>query len=175
MLVRSYTLRMQFPECDHSAEKANALAELSDDVSEVLPYLNAVLKGASYNPHVPSLLFQHGGHRIVLRPREVGVTRLEDENEARRVLDWLMQTINQMWERRAQIRPDHRATRAPGLLDIYRLLPGSNCRDCGEPSCMAFAAKLVRREARVDACRPLLSQEMAERRERLVELVPAPD
>jgi len=37
-------------------------------------------------------------------------------------------------------------------LEVYRLLPGTNCGDCGQRSCMAFAAALVRGDGRLDAC-----------------------
>ena len=32
-------------------------------------------------------------------------------------------------------------------IQIYKLLPTTNCGECGESNCMAFAAKLVNREA----------------------------
>jgi acetyl-CoA decarbonylase/synthase complex subunit gamma len=41
-------------------------------------------------------------------------------------------------------------------IQIYQLLPGTNCKECGETNCMAFAAKLVNREATLQECTPLL-------------------
>ena len=41
-------------------------------------------------------------------------------------------------------------------IDVYKLLPGTNCKECGETNCMAFAAKLVNREATLQECPPLL-------------------
>ena len=41
-------------------------------------------------------------------------------------------------------------------IDIYQRLPRTNCGECGEANCMAFAAKLVNREALLDDCTPLL-------------------
>jgi len=41
-------------------------------------------------------------------------------------------------------------------IEVYRLLPGTNCKECGETNCMAFAAKLVNREATLQMCLPLL-------------------
>ncbi|MBA2858054.1 acetyl-CoA decarbonylase/synthase complex subunit gamma [Methanococcus maripaludis] len=37
-------------------------------------------------------------------------------------------------------------------MDIYKLLPKTNCGKCGEASCMAFAAKLSQKEAELSAC-----------------------
>lgn len=44
-------------------------------------------------------------------------------------------------------------------IEIYRLLPGTNCKECGETNCMAFAAKLVNRETTLELCSPLLDPE----------------
>ena len=47
-------------------------------------------------------------------------------------------------------------------IQIYSLLPRTNCKECGETNCMAFAAKLVNREATLDECKPLLTPENTE-------------
>jgi acetyl-CoA decarbonylase/synthase complex subunit gamma len=44
-------------------------------------------------------------------------------------------------------------------IDIYRLLPKTNCKECGEENCMAFATKLVNREVTLEKCKPLLTKE----------------
>jgi acetyl-CoA decarbonylase/synthase complex subunit gamma len=44
-------------------------------------------------------------------------------------------------------------------LDVYRLLPKINCKECGEKNCMAFATKVVNREISIDKCPPLLTKE----------------
>ena len=41
-------------------------------------------------------------------------------------------------------------------MEIYQLLPKTNCKICGEATCMAFAVKLLRREGKVEECTPLL-------------------
>ena len=40
-------------------------------------------------------------------------------------------------------------------LDVYKYLPGTNCGECGEVNCMAFAAKLIERQVSVEQCTPL--------------------
>jgi acetyl-CoA decarbonylase/synthase complex subunit gamma len=40
-------------------------------------------------------------------------------------------------------------------IDIYKLLPRTNCKECGEENCMAFATKLVNREVTLEKCGPL--------------------
>jgi acetyl-CoA decarbonylase/synthase complex subunit gamma len=43
-------------------------------------------------------------------------------------------------------------------LQIYKLLPKTNCKDCGFPTCLAFAMKLAAKQVELDAC-PHVSQE----------------
>jgi len=44
-------------------------------------------------------------------------------------------------------------------IDVYKLLPRTNCKECGEENCMAFATKLVNREVTLEQCPPLLKKE----------------
>lgn len=44
-------------------------------------------------------------------------------------------------------------------IDVYRLLPRTNCRECGEPNCMAFATRVVNGELTIEACPPLGKEE----------------
>jgi acetyl-CoA decarbonylase/synthase complex subunit gamma len=44
-------------------------------------------------------------------------------------------------------------------IDVYMLLPRTNCEECGEPNCMAFATKLVNREVTLERCPPILKKE----------------
>src|SRR4030067_190276 len=45
----------------------------------------------------------------------------------------------------------------PGL-EIYKLLPQTNCKECGLPTCLAFAMKLAAKQAELKAC-PYVSEE----------------
>jgi len=41
-------------------------------------------------------------------------------------------------------------------LDIYKLLPKTNCRECGFVTCLAFAMQLAKKSVSIDKC-PYLS------------------
>jgi acetyl-CoA decarbonylase/synthase complex subunit gamma len=43
-------------------------------------------------------------------------------------------------------------------IQIYKLLPQTNCKDCGFPTCLAFAMKLAAKQAELSAC-PHVSEE----------------
>ena len=43
-------------------------------------------------------------------------------------------------------------------IQIYQLLPRTNCKECGYPTCLAFAMKLAAKQAELSAC-PYVSEE----------------
>jgi acetyl-CoA decarbonylase/synthase, CODH/ACS complex subunit gamma len=47
-------------------------------------------------------------------------------------------------------------------MEIYRLLPKTNCAKCGEASCMAFATKLSEKETDLKLCTPLGKKDFEE-------------
>jgi len=47
-------------------------------------------------------------------------------------------------------------------IEVYKMLPMTNCKECGESNCMALAAKLVNREATLQDCPPLLEPKYTE-------------
>ncbi len=46
-------------------------------------------------------------------------------------------------------------------LEIYKLLPKTNCKECGFPTCLAFAMKLAQKQAELSAC-PYVSEQAKE-------------
>jgi acetyl-CoA decarbonylase/synthase complex subunit gamma len=59
-------------------------------------------------------------------------------------------------------------------IEVYQTLPRTNCKECGESNCMAFAAKLVNREATLDECKPLLEPKYKEAYDKLWALLKPP-
>jgi len=47
-------------------------------------------------------------------------------------------------------------------IQIYKLLPQTNCKDCGFPTCLAFAMKLAAKQADLDKC-PHVSEDSREK------------
>ena len=56
-------------------------------------------------------------------------------------------------------------------LDVYKLLPKTNCKECGEQNCLAFATKLVNREATLEECKPILEKVSEENYKQLTDLL----
>ncbi len=59
-------------------------------------------------------------------------------------------------------------------IDVYMLLPKTNCKECGEENCMAFATKLVNREVALEKCAPLLKKENERAYKQLWEMLKPP-
>ena len=47
-------------------------------------------------------------------------------------------------------------------LDIFKLLPKTNCKKCGMPTCLAFAMALAQKRAKLEDC-PDVSEEAKEK------------
>ena len=171
MLLNEYQLRIVLPECNFSAVTVNAIVNLSDDISEMLPYLNTVLKGVQYIEKEKILMVKKGGHLITFRPREIAVTKLEDEHEARTVMEELKQIINETYQNREKIEPNYTTAKELKSSDILKLLPGTNCKECGERTCFSFSFKLIRHEVEISKCKPFFSGEYEEKRRALLQLL----
>ncbi|RPI56198.1 MAG: hypothetical protein EHM56_04650 [Chloroflexi bacterium] len=164
MLIETYNLQVFTPPCDPGTERFSAFARLTVDIREVLPYLNATLRGAAYNAAAPALTWKKGGHNIAFHPDRIAVSNVADREAAIQELEGLIKLVNHTWERRAEIEPSHDVHRRPGLMEVYKLLPRSNCKACGEASCFVFANKLVASHVRLQDCPVLDELQHAEQR-----------
>ncbi|MFZ0931796.1 MAG: (Fe-S)-binding protein [Syntrophobacteraceae bacterium] len=58
-------------------------------------------------------------------------------------------------------------------MEVLKELPRTNCKECGEPTCMVFATKLLKRERKLEECKPLFNEEHALRRRNLQTILQA--
>ena len=172
MLLQDYTLRVVLSDCNPSSQKVNALADLSEDISEVLPYLNTILKGLQYHPEDKFLTVKRKGHVITFWSRQIAVTKLEDEKEAREFIEELKEIVNETYANKDHLKPTYTSRPIPRPLDIFKLLPGKNCKECGEPTCMAFALRLINDEVEWKQCPLLLTKEFEANRLKLSGIFP---
>ena len=139
MLLKAYRKEIFRPECNPNFQSVHCLAHLESDISEVLPYLNTVLGGSTYIQDPPSVTFKVYGKLITVHSQKIAINALKDEKEADKILHWLKQEINNAWERREQIKPSFQGISKPQILEILKLLPRNNCRQCGQTTCMVFS------------------------------------
>lgn len=156
-LISGYELELCPPACVPGAPTWSARASLATEIDPVLPYLNARLEGADYDHGARILIWKDDGHKFAFRSREIKAAPALDREEARELIDRAVALANQAWCERERIEPRYDRRTLPNLMQLYRLLPRSNCGECGFATCMAFAAAL--REATAElACCPVLEQ-----------------
>jgi ArsR family metal-binding transcriptional regulator len=73
------------------------------------------------------------------------------------LLNDLTASINAVWDNREKLVAVMQIKRSPRPLDIWTLLPQSNCGKCGEATCMAFAVGLLQSNRGLDECPVLAS------------------
>jgi ArsR family metal-binding transcriptional regulator len=159
--------------CVADRTKIRIVAHISGDMSETFPYLNAVMRGAFYNPVGGHLTFMEGYHAVSLYPGRIAAAKADDIVDAWRLLEDIRCNVNGVWARRGEIEPSYEMRQKPPAIEIYKRLPGTNCRSCGERSCLAFAAKLWRGEASPSSCAPVFDGDRAELKDALVEICSA--
>ena len=155
MLLESYQLEIFNSECMPGAMGVHCFAHLDQDVSPAIPYLNAVLGGYTFIKDPLSVTFKAQGKLITVHQKKIAINALKDEAEARKIVEWLKREINEAWEGRDTITPSYEAMAQPKLMEILKLLPRTNCRECGEPTCLVFATRVAEGAKGPENCPPL--------------------
>ncbi len=151
MMLKHYRKEFRRPP-NPSAKHLRCVAYLDENISDVLPYLNTVLRGHQYITEPPSLTLKFNGKLITIYSQEIAINIVKDTAEADNILEWLKQEINDTWKRRDQIKPSFSVAQKPGILNILKLLPKTNCKECGQPTCMVFALLVTEGKKRPEDC-----------------------
>jgi ArsR family metal-binding transcriptional regulator len=127
----------------------------SRDLGDVLPFLATLPSIITYNPDACTLTFRRKRGFLTLYRDKVIFTQLDDTAQGLELLAALVDAINVTWAHRCELSAMSKPRRAPGPLDVWLLLPQSNCKQCGEMTCMAFAFAVLQQQRDVDECKPL--------------------
>ena len=152
MLLRGYTMEIFKPECNPHFESVHCFAHLENDISRVMPYLNAVFGGTSYQKEPPSVMLQIHGRLVAIHARKIAINALKDRAEAEKIVQWLMREINETWEKRDEIVPTEQIPEKPKVIEVLRLLPKTNCQECGQPTCMVFSTLVIQGVKEAEDC-----------------------
>jgi DNA-binding CsgD family transcriptional regulator/ArsR family metal-binding transcriptional regulator len=145
-----------------ACEANGARFQLSNDLSPLFPYINAVADHARLYEKPVYIRFVFEKRLCAFYAREGAFTPIGNMAQALEFLQKLFNFIEDISRKSESIIPSHKKFKPSSALDIYRLLPGSNCRICGYTTCMAFAAALSRQYTSIVNC-PHLSRPMEER------------
>ena len=171
MLIDKYDLEVFTPPCEPGAERYAARARLMVDISEALPYLNSTLRGAIYHQEAQALTWKKGGHNVAFHAYEIATSNVEDRDGAEKELKGLINLVNRTWERREEIAPDYTTHQRPTPMALFKLLPQTNCKQCGEPTCYTFALKLTTSQKKIADCRPMFEPQYAGKLAELREII----
>ncbi len=127
----------------------------SRPLNDVLPYLAALPDVIGYNPESLTLTFRRPRGFMTLYTRRIVITQVRDETQGMELLSILTEAINATWENRHSLKPVLTQKKPIGHLDLYALLPQTNCKACGEATCLAFAIGLVNGSRTLAGCSPL--------------------
>lgn len=122
------------------------------DVSVLFPYLNAELERAVYLKQPPFVRFRFEKVLCALHPFYLAAYPFSDRPEAENFAGRLFDFLNDVHERRAEIRPNYKTYDPVSVVKILKLLPKSNCGRCGYATCLAFAAAVRMAKAVPYAC-----------------------
>jgi ArsR family metal-binding transcriptional regulator len=82
VLIEHYALKVFTPPDRSGAERFSAVADLDVDISEVLPYFNAIFPGANYQRATDALTAKKGAYHLTLYARQVAIGNAEDFDRA---------------------------------------------------------------------------------------------
>jgi ArsR family metal-binding transcriptional regulator len=127
-------------------------------LDDVLPYLASLPGVIAYNPGAGAVTFRRPAGFLTVYPERIFITQVRDVEEGLQLLDALKDAINATWEGRSELVAATAARRAPRPLDVWTLLPQTNCKACGEQTCMAFACNLLLGERELPDCQPVYQE-----------------
>lgn len=151
MYLEAIALERTYP-CLAEPGKIIVVGRPARCLDEVLPFLATLPNVITYNPAAGTLTFRRQAGFLTLYPDRVYITKVSNVDEGLSLLAALTDAINATWEHRHLLMPATTPRRAPRPLDVWALLPQSNCRQCGERTCMAFAFALLQGQRTLDEC-----------------------
>jgi DNA-binding CsgD family transcriptional regulator/ArsR family metal-binding transcriptional regulator len=144
------------PLVDQSAKFAcgsyGARFQMDCDLSPLFPYINAVADHAQFYEKPVHIKFVLEKRLCSFNSMEAAFAPINDIGQALEFLPKLLDFVSDISKRSPTIIPNHKKFKPSSALDIYRLLPGSNCHICGYNTCMAFAAALSRQYTSIINC-----------------------
>jgi ArsR family metal-binding transcriptional regulator len=137
------------------------------DISPAFPYLNAVLDDTIYDHENSILIGFSNRKRYAFRPHEIQLGMVADPSDVSGIIKEVVDLVNRVWKDRKSIEPNLTERKIPPVFEIYQMLPRTNCKECGYPTCLAFAADLRNGKVTPEDCIKLSKPEFQESREKI--------
>jgi ArsR family metal-binding transcriptional regulator len=140
------------------------------DISPAFPYLNAVLDDTIYDHENRILIGFSNRKRYAFRPHEIQLGMIADPSDVSVIIGEVVDLVNKVWKDRENIEPNLTERKIPPVFEIYQMLPRTNCKECGYPTCLAFAADLRSGKVTHEICVKLQEPEFKEAKEKICSL-----
>ena len=170
-LIADYDFQLDEAPCAPGWALYSVKIILPGDISAVFPYLNAILDDTLYDQENHILIGSENDRRYAYRSNEIRVAGVADYAQARQVAGEVVDEVNRVWQERGNITPSFAERKLPMVIDIYRILPKTNCKQCGYATCLAYADDLRNGIAQLEQCLPLSEPERAENRGQILNLL----
>jgi DNA-binding CsgD family transcriptional regulator/ArsR family metal-binding transcriptional regulator len=130
-----------------------AYFKFDTDIREIFPLINGTVAKARYQLRPLHIRFLFNEVACTLYPVEAMVSPLRGHDHAVDYIENLIAFLNDLHARRHELTPSHKLDQPPvSVVDIVKMLPLTNCGNCGYPTCMAFAAAIRKGQALPEDC-----------------------
>ncbi len=136
--------------------------DFSIDIEFLLPFINEVVKKAQMYDNPSYIRFGFSQTLCVLYPDRGLASPFDDNDDARDFMVRFMAFLNDISHRKDKITPRYKFFSQTAITQILKLLPQTNCNDCGFNTCMAFAAMLGKQQTIPGRC-PHISRPVQEK------------
>ncbi|OGQ93609.1 MAG: hypothetical protein A2464_06230 [Deltaproteobacteria bacterium RIFOXYC2_FULL_48_10] len=141
------------PDVENPGSKIwSASFRLDQEIRHIFPYINASLDDALYYERPEHVRFTFNGYRCFLYPDLVAAHFFESKAAAKDFIADFIDFLNGVEGQKKNIRPNYDRIKPIPIIDILKILPKTNCRECGYLTCMAFAAAIMKGKAATDEC-----------------------
>jgi ArsR family metal-binding transcriptional regulator/DNA-binding CsgD family transcriptional regulator len=126
--------------------------KFDNDVTRLFPYINATVENAKFYDKPEHIQFTIEDIHCTLYPKDAIVAPFKNQDQALKFVERLIDFLNDIYVKKDTLDPNYKKFSPVSVIDIYRLLPQTNCKECGYATCMAFSAALRNSETAPDKC-----------------------
>ncbi|MFW9849463.1 MAG: (Fe-S)-binding protein [Candidatus Thorarchaeota archaeon] len=159
-------------QCPAERTRVRIVAQFDTELKSILEILFLHLKNASYSKGLGCIVMKKdGGITSIFGSGRVSITYLKNKQEGITKLNRFATLFSKAFEYLELNGPvdQHLIQQHENLnaLELLKLLPQTNCGDCGETGCFPFASRLLLGDYQIEDCKELLGDEKSKMRREL--------
>ena len=150
--------------CIIDPRRIKFIAQADQPLGDILPILYLAIPNAKYSKEIGSLSYRYKQHLVTIFSNgQIGMTYVKDRDEAEQLIEEVRALINRAFTYlKTHGKPSIeqiQAKKGVNPMKVYKLLPKTNCGECGEQGCFAFAVKLLNGDRTLNECPLLMTEE----------------